>query len=147
MKAADALTGVDRLFLDTAPIIYHVEGHATYQALTDVVFAHIGDGVVEAFTSSITLAECLVHPYRHENLDLVQRFRQVITAGVHTRYVGVDAIVEDAAQLRARYRLTLTDALQVAAAIAAGCQGFLTNDITLKRISELTVIVLEDLEP
>lgn len=147
MKAVDALTGIAWLFLDTAPIIYHVEGHATYQALTDLVFQHIRDGAVEAVTSSITLAECLVHPYRQGNQDLVHRFHQVITAGVHTRYVGVDAVVDHAAQLRARYNLTLMDALQIAAALAAGCQGFLTNDADLKRISELTILILDELEP
>ena len=147
MHVVDALTGLTRVFLDTAPIIYHVEGHATYQAVTDIVFQRIGDGVLEGVTSSITLAECLVHPYRQENNDLVRRFRSVITTGAHTHYVGVDAVVEHAAQLRACYNLTLTDAFQVAAALVGGCQGFLTNDLTLKRVRELTILVLDELEP
>lgn len=38
MKAQIALAGVRRLFLDTAPVIYHVEGNPAYQPLTDIIF-------------------------------------------------------------------------------------------------------------
>lgn len=31
MKITDALTNIRLLFLDTAPVIYHVEGNPTYQ--------------------------------------------------------------------------------------------------------------------
>jgi predicted nucleic acid-binding protein len=40
----------------------------------------------------------------------------------------------------------LTDAFQVAVAIASGCDAFLTNDIALKRVTELGVIVLDEME-
>jgi predicted nucleic acid-binding protein len=92
----------------------------------------------------VTLAECLVHPYKHGDTLLVERFRNVITAGVHTRYVGVDDVAENAAELRARYNLSLPDAFQIAAALAAGCEAFLTNDNGLKRVTELRVLVLDD---
>ncbi len=146
MKVYDALTGVRRLFLDTAPIIYHVEGVASYQPLTDVIFRSIQEGTIQAVTSAITLAECLVLPYRQRDLALIQQFRNVITRGVNTLYFGVDAVAESAAEIRARYRLTLTDAFQVAVALAAGSDAFLTNDAALKRVSELRVLVLDELE-
>jgi predicted nucleic acid-binding protein len=50
-----------------------------------------------------------------------------------------------AAELRARYNLQLPDAFQVAIALAAGCEAFLTNDTMLSRVTELRVIVLDDL--
>ena len=148
MKVYDALTGVRRLFLDTAPIIYHVEGVASYQPLTDVIFRSIQEGTIQAVTSAITLAECLVLPYRQRDLALIRQFRNVITRGVNTLYFGVDAVAESAAEIRARYRLTLTDAFafQVAVALAAGSDAFLTNDAALKRVSELQVLVLDELE-
>jgi predicted nucleic acid-binding protein len=43
--------------------------------------------------------------------------------------------------------LRLPDALQIAVALEAGCEAFLTNDLTLKRVVELRVLVLDDLEP
>ncbi|MGI0035237.1 MAG: type II toxin-antitoxin system VapC family toxin [Nitrososphaera sp.] len=114
--------------------------------MTDLVFQQIQSGMPEAVTSPVTLAECLVHPYRRGDMPLAQKFRNVITAGVHTRYVGVDAVAERAAELRARYSLTLADAFQIAAALAAGCDAFLTNDVALKRVGELAILVLNELE-
>ncbi len=146
MKLQTALAGVRRLFLDTAPIVYHVEGNLAYQPLTDIIFQQIQNGQLLAVTSSVTLAECLVHPYRHRDLILVQKFRNAITKGVHTQFTGVDASAEQAAELRARYNLTLTDAFQIAAALATGCDAFLTNDAMLKRVTELSVLILNDLE-
>jgi len=51
-----------------------------------------------------------------------------------------------AADLRARYNLRTPDALQVATALAAGCDAFLTNDSDMQRVSELRVLVLDQLE-
>jgi predicted nucleic acid-binding protein len=145
-KIADALANVQELFLDTAPIIYHVEGILAYQPLTDQIFQAIQAGSLSAVTSSITLSECLVHPYRRGDMVLAQKFRDVITAGINTRYVGVDAVAERAAEFRAHYNLKLADSFQIAAAIAAGCDAFLTNDSALKRVSGTTILVLDELE-
>ncbi len=146
MKMTLALASVKQLFLDTAPVIYHVEGNSAYQPLTDQLFQNIQVGAPTAVTSPITLSECLVHPYRHGDMLLAQKFRNVITAGVNTRYVSVDAVAEQAAELRARYNLKLADAFQIAAAIAAGCDAFLTNDAALKRVTEIAILVLDELE-
>jgi predicted nucleic acid-binding protein len=146
MKVTDVLIDIRRLFLDTAPVIYHVEGTAVYQPLTDVIFKEINNGTFEAVTSPITLAECLVHPYRRGAMDLVEKFRKVIMTGAHTYYVGVDAVAESAAELRARYNLSLTDAFQIAAALSAGCDAFLSNDTALKRVTEFRVLVLDELQ-
>lgn len=146
MKLAAAFAGVRRVLLDSAPVIYHVEGNAAYQPLTDWVFGQLQAGQFEAATSPITLAECLVQPYRQGNAALFQQFVNAITAGVRTHFAGMDACAEKAADLRARYNLSLPDAFQVAAALAAGCDAFVTNDQAFKRVTELTILVLDDLE-
>jgi predicted nucleic acid-binding protein len=51
-----------------------------------------------------------------------------------------------AAQIRARYNLELPDAFQIVVALAAGCEALLTNDATFRRVTELRVLVLDDLE-
>ena len=51
-----------------------------------------------------------------------------------------------AAQLRANYNLSLTDALQLAVAIDANCDAFLTNDGELKRVVELNVIIMGEMD-
>src|SRR5207247_4062211 len=46
-------------------------------------------------------------------------------------------IGERAAELRAQYNVTLTDALQIATAIVSGCDALLTNDLDLKRVQDI----------
>ena len=54
-------------------------------------------------------------------------------------------IAEYAAELRAKYRLRTPDALQVSTAISTGCQAILTNDKNWKRVTELQVIIVDEL--
>jgi len=147
MRIADALARTRRLFIDTAPVIYHVERHPRYWDLTTGFFRALRDGIVQGVTSPITLAECLVHPYHSGDTALADRFRRAISGDRGIEYRGIDAVVERAAQMRARYNLALTDAFQIAAALAAGCDAILTNDLGMRRVTELTVLVLDNLEP
>jgi predicted nucleic acid-binding protein len=55
-------------------------------------------------------------------------------------------IAERAANLRAQYNLRIPDALQIAASLNSECQAFLTNDPILMRVTELRVLVLNELE-
>lgn len=146
MRLSDALAGVELIFLDTAPIIYHVEASRRYSRVVGPIFDQVSDGGLHAVTSSIALAECLVHPYKKNDSALAKRFRDFITKGRNTLYAGVDAVAEAAAEKRARYGLSLTDAFQVAVALAADCDALLTNDQDLKRVEEIRIILLDDLE-
>ncbi len=51
-----------------------------------------------------------------------------------------------AADFRVRYNLALADAFQVAASLDGACDALLTNDFTLRRVQELRILVLDDLE-
>jgi predicted nucleic acid-binding protein len=42
--------------------------------------------------------------------------------------------------------LRTPDAFQIAAALGAGCEAFLTNDLALSQVAELRVLVLDKLE-
>ena len=57
-----------------------------------------------------------------------------------------DGVADLAADLRAHHNLRTPDALQVAASLSAGCDGFITNDSGLRRVSELRILILDDLE-
>ncbi len=67
MNIADALAPGSRLFLDSAPVIYYVERHPHYLSLVDVLFDALDDETIEAVTSPVTLAECLILPLRVGN--------------------------------------------------------------------------------
>lgn len=57
-----------------------------------------------------------------------------------------DQIANQAAELRARYGLALPDSFQIAIAILSGCDAFLTNDLALKRVTEISAIVLDEMD-
>jgi predicted nucleic acid-binding protein len=147
MKVSDAFIGTRSVFLDTAPLIYHVERHPAYVGRTRPIFQRIDAGSIEAVTSSISLVECLVVPLRRGDTALATRFRDAITTGVSTRTVGLDAVAEHAAELRATLNLGLADAFQVACALHARVDAFITNDRKLLRAPGLRVLVLDDLDP
>jgi hypothetical protein len=81
------------------------------------------------------------------HLSIEQVFSDLIVNGANVLFASIDRERgRRAAELRARYNPSLTDAFQIAVALQSGCDAFLTNDMTLKRVSELSVIVLEEME-
>jgi predicted nucleic acid-binding protein len=147
MKLDDALSGVTRLCLDTSPIIYLIEAHPSYDALVAEVLGRIADGSIAGVTSAITLTEVLVQPFIYGDTSLQQEYRDILLRSDNFQTMPVDvASAERAADLRARYRLRTPDALQIAVALGAGCEAFLTNDTTLKRVTELRILILDELE-
>jgi predicted nucleic acid-binding protein len=133
-----------RVFLDTAPLIYFVQGDARYWGAVSSVFGRIDAGLMVAVTSPVTLAECLVLPYRKNHHDLVQEFVDRVVSS-NMLFVPLNQEMAcKAAEMRARYNLSLSDAFQAAVALATGCDAFLTNDADLKRIVELPVFLLDE---
>jgi predicted nucleic acid-binding protein len=55
------------------------------------------------------------------------------------------SIAETAARLQATYNLKIPDSIQLATALDAQADYFLTNDIKLKTISELVVVTVDEL--
>jgi predicted nucleic acid-binding protein len=147
VKVADALLNVGRLFLDTAPIIYFVERNPAFAPVVDEIFDRLDRGILSAATSPITLLECLVLPCRSGSADLQRDFTELIVRGRGVTFISLDdAIAERGADLRARYNLSLADAIQVATALTAGCDAILTNEVAIRRVSELPIVIVGDLE-
>ena len=142
---SDSIDSGRILFLGSAPVIYLVEQNPNYFALMEPVFSRVDDGDLIVVTSPITLAECLYYPYKNNDNKLVLAFTRRIATGHNVRLAPITADIGDhSAQLRARYNLGFADAFQVATAITADCDIFLTNDKQLKRIQSLDVLVLSD---
>jgi predicted nucleic acid-binding protein len=143
---AEALDGVTALGVDTAPLIYFIEQHPVYAGRLRMIIERFEAGQLHGYTSVITLTEVLTRPREIGAVDLVAAYRAVLLNSRNFTLVPIDATIADqAADLRARYRLRTPDALQLAVALAAGCQAFLTNDRQMRRITELRVLLLDDL--
>lgn len=147
MKLVAATQDVTRLGLDSAPVIYLIEMHPRYDHLVSEVFRQIEAGRFLGITSVVTLGEVLVVPLRQRSAEVARRYRHLLLSGPGIRTLSIDpSIAERAADLRARYGMRLPDAFQLAVAIEERCEAFLTNDRRLARVTDLCVLVLDDIE-
>ena len=137
------MTGISKLFLDTAPLVYYLDDDERYaDSVEDYLYSALRAGV-EVFTSVITATEYLTYPYKTGNLEKVVVFFDFLNyTGIPL--VPIDAVVaQKAAQIRAEYRHFKTmDALQLASACVHGCDVFLTNDKQLRQFAEIRCVVL-----
>lgn len=131
--------------LDTNLLIYFVQAHPRYGPWCRALFERIEHGRTAAVTSVVSLLEVLVEPYRREDLRLVQAFYALLPGYSGLRWFPVSLELADlAAQLRARYRLSTPDAIQLATALDAGATGFIGNDKGLRKVQELECLALDD---
>ncbi len=147
MRVDEALAEISRLFLDTAPVVYFVEENPEFFPAVSLIFGQIEDGTLVGITAPITLAECLVIPYRDGDVARQQAFVELLTNTENIEFAEIGQQTgQVAAGLRARYNLQLLDSLQIAMAVKAGCEAFLTNDRQLQRVTELRIVLVNELE-
>ena len=86
-------------------------------------------------------------PCRSGSTDLHRDFTELIVRGRGVTFIPLDVgIAQRGADLRARYNLSLADAFQVAAALNVGCDAMLTNDVALRRVNEIPILIVGELE-
>ncbi|MGA2315058.1 MAG: PIN domain-containing protein [Thermodesulfobacteriota bacterium] len=126
--------------------IYAFEEHPAYLPLLKYFFSVLEKGEIEAVTSTISITECLVHPYRKKDFALAAQYMVLFRNFPHLSVVPVtDDIAERAAFLRAHYNLKTPDAIQVATALISGSRAFLTNDENLASVKGIDILVLDQL--
>ncbi len=132
--------------LDTAPLIDFVEEHPAYLPFVDPFFEAVERGEIQVVTSTLTLTEVLVHPYKHGDRDLARQYSRILLKTRNLIMLPVSAqIAAEAARIRARRGLKTPDSIQLATARLAKATAFLTNDSRLANISGLRFIVLDTL--
>ncbi len=125
--------------------IYQIEANDRYVAATDLVFAWLEQDGNTAVTSTITMTELLVQPYRDSDEHLVDRFYALLTTIPNLLWVAPDLEVADkAARIRAAHRLRTPDSIQAATALAAGATGLVTNDPVFRRVASFETLVLDE---
>ena len=134
------------IYLDTSAFIYFVERHPRYFPVCEELFRAIEAGRTNASTSTLTLLEILVQPYRQKKEDLVLKFYALLTTYPHLAWIPMTLNVADqAAKLRAEHRLKTPDAIQAASAISCGATGFVSNDRAFDKALAVERRVLDDL--
>lgn len=134
------------VFLDTAPLIYFIEGNSAYQENLKKVFEYNDDGYFKFITSPITVFEVLVKPIKLKETQIVGQYKTILTEadGIDI-YDITTSISIRAAEIRAKYSIPTPDAIQIATSIDRQAQFFLTNDNRLRSITEIKVISISEL--
>lgn len=139
--------GRGRIGVDTAIFIYLIEEDPRFLPLVEPIFEDVAEGRREIVTSALTLLEVLVVPYRAGNAGLAEHYEELLS---NSRGIAVMDLTRDqlriAAQLRAATGVKTPDALQLAAALGAGCTTFVTNDRRIPAIRGMRVLQLGDYE-
>lgn len=133
------------IFIDTAPFIYFIERNNRYHQLVEQVITLLDNRQAKGVTSTITLLEVLVLPLKEGKQKIAARYKAVLldSAGL-TTFEITHEISERAAGLRAKHGLRTPDALQLATALTAKADYFLTNDAAMKKIHGIRVLLLDD---
>jgi len=131
--------------LDSSVFIFHIEGNAKYVELVDAVFTWLEAPRAEAVTSTITMLELLVQPYRVSDIDRVNQFYALLSSYPHLTWVAPALEIADlGAKLRAEYNLRTPDAIQTATALSSGATGFISNDPVFQRLPSMEIAILDD---
>ena len=133
-----------RIAIDTPVFIYQLENNPRYVGLADRIFSWLEEPAGKAVTSTITMTELLVQPYRDGNQRLADEFYGLLSTYPNLDWIAPSLEIADAAaRLRSTHRLRTPDALQAATAVEATASGLITNDPVFERVAGFETLVLD----
>lgn len=101
MTLQEELNSIKSIFIDTARVIYFIEGHPTYGPISKTIFEHFVNRDIQPYSSVLTLTEVLVKPVQMGSLDLARSFSDFIRSDFNFKLIDVnEAIAESAGYLR-----------------------------------------------
>jgi len=116
-----------------------VEKVAGYYPQVDARIKQTG---VTLASSHLALMECLILPLRQGLSGLKQDYDDFFSTQVTELVPFTETVFRMAADIRALHDLRTPDTLHLAAALAAACDMFLTNDAGLKAFPQIMVEVV-----
>ncbi len=128
----------DLVLVDSAPLIYLLDGHPQFSVLFEGLFMAYEAGQLRIAISTITIAEVLAGPFKNSQDVLAKRYEKALSA-FDVISVSQDIAVS-ASRLRISCKLKLMDALQAATALEIGAQALVTHDRDFSRFSGLPVL-------
>lgn len=135
-----------RIALDTSIFIYQLEPNPKYVACTDPIFLWLERAGSAAVTSTITMTELLVLPYREDDEQRANDFYGLLSTYPNLEWIAPNLeIAKVAARIRAQHRLQTPDALLAATAVYSQATGLITNDHIFERVDSLEALVLDEL--
>lgn len=139
------MTGFNKVYLDTAPLIYFLDDIPVYGKTVERILTDLLTSNKSIVTSVITCAEYLVYPYRTDNQKKIDTFWNFLKNCNIPLYKVNVAVAEKAAEIRAEYRyFKAIDSLQLSLAISHNCDLFLTNDKQLCQYKGLRCLTVDE---
>lgn len=126
------------LLVDSAPIIYTLEANERFAQRFAPLFERHANGELALAVTTITIAEVLTGPLKAGEEALARRYRAVLDAWQVVNFTS--DIAESAARLRAKYRLKLPDAIQLASALEINADALVTHDRDFANVRGLQVL-------
>jgi predicted nucleic acid-binding protein len=134
------------IFLDTAPIIYFIEKNEKFYDVLEELFNGLTKGDFQTISSSLTLHEVLVQPYRLDKKELVYQYKEILLNSKGIMILPfTNEIADISARIRANYNFSTPDSIQISTALFGHAKIFLTNDKDLKKIKDIEIVLLDDL--
>lgn len=130
------------LALDSNIFIYHFEANPLYISYTTHIFNTLINKSNTGITSIISLIETLSYPSPKTVLDQIEESFKTLPN--FTMYDINQEIAIQAAQIRRNYKIRLPDAVQLATALYAKADIFVTNDSKLQGFNEIKIVQLVD---
>lgn len=133
------LKNLKRVAIDTNIFIYHFHDYDVFTPKSNEIFSLLTAQGTNIVTSSITIAELLSikAPTRKIN-ELKDELYQT----PNLKIISVsDELAIEAARIRRDYSFRLPDAIQLATAVFARAEAFITNDKQLKRFKKVDVYI------
>ena len=141
-----ALPASGTVYLDANGFIYSIERIDPYRALLDILWQTVSTGQITVVISELSLLEVLVRPLKVGDATTAILFRTVLRHTPDVQMVPItQAVLEEAANLRATLGLRTPDAIHLATALLNGCVLLVTNDRAFRRVPDLAVTVLSEL--
>ena len=146
VKVPSSISGIHGVVLDTMVLIYLLEDHPVYADRCEQLLRWASESKFSGVISPITMAELLVKPLEAGRKDLADKYKNTLR-----NLPNIDLCECSwktgvmAGALRAKYKMALPDMVQVALAMEHG-EVLVTNDKALKKISEVTVVLLSEIK-
>ncbi len=88
----------------------------------------------------------MVKPKKEDKLAVATDYQIMISNFPNLDIVNVDKEISNiASTLRANYNIKTPDAIQIATRINQGGTAFFTNDLMLKKVEEVEIVILKDI--
>jgi len=111
------------VFIDTSLFIYHVEKHPRYHILCDKIFKDIETGRIRASTSTLSLLEILLQPYRLKNESLIFNFYSLLTTYPNLMWIDLTPNIISKPLTQYRQHQPLPPALPVSYAMTVSSKS------------------------